>query len=166
MILSVIQARSGARQNGVNLCTRKKETPKVPVPQTCSQSPIPRSQWVGTSQSVPWAPALPWGWPGKGIAVICWSSFVVYLTPRLTPTPAASGVRPCKCGYITSGLIPVPNKFYLLDLMPEPRNLANLRLLGVNQFKGIRSHLGCLGLHREQRREKKKNQTQLKHFIF
>lgn len=131
MILSVIQGRSGDRQNGVNLCTRKKETPKVPVPQTHSQSAIAGSLWVGMSRNMPWAPDLPWGWPGKGIAVICWSSFVVCLTPSLTPLPAALGVGPCKCGCITSGLIPVPNQFYFFHLMPEPRNPADLRWLGI-----------------------------------
>lgn len=131
MILSLIQSRSGDRQNGVKLCTRKNKTPKAPVPQTRSQSPMAKSLWVGISQSVPWAPAFPWGWPGKGIAVICWSFLVVYLTPRLTSMTAASGVGPCKCGFITSGLIPVPNQFYFFHLMPEPRNPADLRLLGV-----------------------------------
>ena len=131
MILSVIQGRSGDRQNEVNVCARKKETLKVPVPQTHSQSPVAGSLWVGMSQSVPWAPAVPLGWPGKGIAVTCWLSLLVCLTPRLTPMPGASGVGPCRCGYITSGLIPVPNQFYFFHLMPEPRNPADLRSLGL-----------------------------------
>lgn len=37
MILSLIQSRSGDRQNGVNFCTRKNKTPKAPVPQTSCQ---------------------------------------------------------------------------------------------------------------------------------
>lgn len=158
MILSVIQGRSGDRQNGVNLCTRKKETPKVPVPQTHSQSAIAGSLWVGMSQNMPWAPDLPWGWPGKGIAVICWSSFVVCLTPSFNTIASCVGGRAIQMWLYRFRADPSPKPVLFLSLDAWAKKPCRPEMAGSQtSLRGIRSHLGCSWLCREQ--EKKWTKT-------
>lgn len=123
---------------GSDFAQVKKQVPKVLVPQTHSQSPSSGMLWVAVSWSTPWIPSLPWDCLEK-----VFHSFVGRpLSCRLTSMPIASG--PCKCDYVTSSVISVPNLFFFsFTWCLNQEILQPWDFWESNHVRDFRSHLRC-----------------------
>lgn len=116
---------------GSILSQERKEHPKFqfPNPQLKSQF---KNAVGGNVREYTLGTSPPMGLFGKDFAlmlvVLCGSLSEFQINPVALSMPVALVL--CKCGYITSGLILVPNQFYFFHVMTEPRNSAALKLLG------------------------------------
>lgn len=115
---------------GSILSQERKEHPKFQFPKPTAEVPVQECcRWQCHRVYPGYQPSHGTVWERfctHMLVVLCGSLSEFQINPVALSMPVTLVL--CKCGYITSGLILVPNQFYFL--MPEPRNSAALKLLG------------------------------------